>query len=129
VIFQLESMAFSCARSLTRLHSLCYSSREMPAFFLRRLQPVTPVLRSLQPRRTIVVVPVDRPAEVEKAYGILNRRLRFNSVISTVRSQKFFVKGAEKSVLRKERKDHLQLKSKVHALLNWVEFKQKYRVE
>jgi len=91
--------------------------------------PTTPFLRQLQPRRSIVVVPVDRPIEVEKAYGVLNRRLRFNGVIKTVRDQKLFTKGAAKNVFRRDNKQHLQLKSKVHSLLNWVEFKQKYRVE
>jgi hypothetical protein len=47
----------------------------------------------------------------------MNRRLRVTGVLKKIRSKKHHVKGAEKAVLRKEKKDSLKLKSKVHGLL------------
>ena len=46
-----------------------------------------------------------------------------------MRGNQHHVKGSVKRVKRREHKEHLMLKSKVQGLLEWVEFKQKYRVD
>ena len=80
------------------------------------------------PARGIMMYDVERPLEAEKVFSQMLRQQRAEGILRRDR-QKRHVKQSVKRVQHKERKEALVLKSKVHGLLEWVEFKQKYRVE
>lgn len=73
--------------------------------------------------RGIIVMDLDIEDDPEKSFNMIHKTL-----MQEKKRSPHFVKGAVKNVLRKEHKEHLKLKSKVHNLLSWVEFKQKHRV-
>lgn len=76
-----------------------------------------------------MIFDVDRPAEAEKTFARMVRQQRTEGILRRVRANRNHIKQNVKRVKHKERKESLVLKSKVHGLLEWVEFKQKYRVD
>mmetsp|Transcript_34978 Transcript_34978/g.79026 ORF Transcript_34978/g.79026 Transcript_34978/m.79026 type:complete len:102 (+) Transcript_34978:84-389(+) len=95
---------------------------------LSRLHMLAPRLAML-PRRSVSQIRVDRQGDIDKTFGLLNKRMRDHGIIRKLKEKRHYIKGAEKAVKRQERKEFLKLKSKVGSLLEWVEFKQRYRVD
>jgi hypothetical protein len=75
-----------------------------------------------------MIFDVERPSEAEKTFAMMVREQRSQGILKKVREDRH-VKQSVRRVQHKERKESLMLKSKVRGLLEWVEFKQKYRVD
>ena len=66
--------------------------------------------------RSIISVSVDSPNFAERSYGQLNRKMQGDGIIKKLRANRYHMKGSVKQVLKKEKKQHLQLKSKVRGM-------------